>query len=111
VVITSLPTLQVASAGHHRHEEPTRGTTMSSTEPTSGTDREPGWVEIRVKGHLEARWSAWLDRLTLTRQDDGSTLIGGSVVDQSGLFGILHKLRDVALPPVSVMYIAGTSTL
>jgi len=39
---------------------------MSSTEPTSGTDREPGWVEIRVKGHLEARWSAWLDGLTLT---------------------------------------------
>jgi hypothetical protein len=44
------------------------------------------------------------------RQADGSTLIRGSVVDQSALFGILHKLRDVALPLVSVMYIAGTST-
>ncbi len=72
------------------------------------TDGEPptwGRVEIRVKGHLEPRWSDWLDGLTLTCEDGGTTLIEGRVVDQSALFGIIQRLRDLALPLISVQHI------
>jgi hypothetical protein len=62
----------------------------------------PGQYEIRVKGHLELRWAAWFDGMTLTRQDDGTTVIHGPVADQSALHGLLRKLNDIGLPLVSV---------
>ena len=67
-------------------------------------DAHSSWrrVEIRVKGHLEPRWSDWLDGLTLTCEDGGTTLIDGRVVDQSALFGVIERVRDLALPLVSV---------
>jgi hypothetical protein len=58
--------------------------------------------EIRVKGHLAARWSAWFDGLSLTNEPDGTTAIRGPVVDQAALHGLLQKLRDVGLPLVSL---------
>jgi hypothetical protein len=59
--------------------------------------------EIRVKGHLGHRWAAWFDGLSLTALDDGTTVISGSVVDQAALHGLLHKLRDVGIPLVSLI--------
>ena len=53
--------------------------------------------EIRVTGHLGARWAAWFDGLDLTTEDDGTTVIGGGLVDQAALHGLLQKLRDVGL--------------
>jgi len=58
--------------------------------------------EIRVKGHLGARWAAWFDGLSLTNDDDGITIIRGPVVDQAALHGLLQKLRDLAIPLVSL---------
>jgi hypothetical protein len=58
--------------------------------------------EIRVKGHLDPRWTAWFDGLSLTNQGDGTTVIHGPVVDQAALHGVLQKLRDVGLPLLSV---------
>jgi hypothetical protein len=58
--------------------------------------------EIRVKGHLGSRWSAWFDGLSLTSEDDGTTVIRGPVVDQAALHGLLHKLRDVGISLVSL---------
>lgn len=78
---------------------------MSDALPTHGEDPTWGRVEIRVRGHLEPRWSDWLDGLTLTREDDGTTLIEGPVVDQAALFGIIHRLRDLALPLISIMHL------
>ena len=78
---------------------------MSGTQPTPGEDPAPGRVQIRVRGHLEARWSSWLEGLTLTRQDDGTTVLEGPVVDQAALFGIIDRLRDMALPLISVAHL------
>lgn len=50
---------------------------------------------IRVDGHLDDHWSAWLDDLDLTRNDDGSTTITASVADQTQLHGVLARLRDI----------------
>jgi hypothetical protein len=63
---------------------------------------EAGQYEIRLQGHLDARWSAWFDGMTLTRADDGTTLLNGPVVDQAALHGLLHQLRDIGLVLVSV---------
>ncbi len=69
---------------------------------TTGRDHEPGLYEIRVGGHLEARWAACFDGMTLTRDSDGTTHIRGPVVDQAALHGLLHTVRDTGLPLVSV---------
>jgi GTPase len=50
---------------------------------------------IRVDGHLDDHWSAWLGALDLTRDDDGSTTVTISVVDQAQLHGVLAGLRDI----------------
>ena len=74
-----------------------------STTPTSTEDHhEPGRYEIRVKGHLENRWADWFEGLTITREDNGETLLAGTVADQAALHGWLRKVRDLGLPLISV---------
>ena len=68
----------------------------------SETADDPGQYEIRLKGHLDSRWSAWFDGLILTEDSDGTTVIHGSVIDQAALHGLLQKVRDIGLPLVSV---------
>jgi hypothetical protein len=58
--------------------------------------------EIRVGGHLDARWAAWFDGLSLTHEHDGTTVIRGPVVDQAALHGLLQRVRDLGLPLISV---------
>jgi hypothetical protein len=58
--------------------------------------------EIRLQGHLAARWSAWFDGLTVTNEPDGTTVISGPVADQAALHGLLQKARDVGMPLLSV---------
>jgi hypothetical protein len=75
---------------------------MNETPAAAGRRQEAGSYEIRLKGHLEARWAAWFDGLSLTHDTDGTTLIRGPVVDQASLHGLLQKVRDLGLPLVSV---------
>ncbi|MET0664814.1 MAG: hypothetical protein ABW008_04570 [Acidimicrobiales bacterium] len=58
--------------------------------------------EIRIEGRLSPRWVTWFDGLSVTPEEDGTTTIHGSVVDQAALHGLLQKLRDVGLPLISV---------
>jgi hypothetical protein len=58
--------------------------------------------EIRVKGRLASRWAEWFDGMTLSPDEDGTTVISGVVADQSALHGLLRKLGDLGLPLVSV---------
>ena len=75
---------------------------MRETHAPTGNRQGAGPYEIRVKGHLDARWVAWFDGLSLTLESDGTTLIHGVVADQAALHGLLQKVRDVGLPLVSV---------
>ena len=71
---------------------------LSSTE-----DRyEPGSYEIRIKGHLDKRWAAWFEGMTITLEEDGDTLLTGPVVDQAALHGLLKRVRDLGMSLVSV---------
>lgn len=55
----------------------------------------PTTYAIRVAGHLDDHWSAWLGRLHLTRDDDGTTTVTVPVADQAELHGVLAGLRDI----------------
>jgi hypothetical protein len=72
-----------------------------STVPAGRSDPPPSY-EIRLKGHLDPRWAAWFDGLSLSTENDGTTAIRGPVVDQAALHGLLQRLRDVGLPLISV---------
>jgi hypothetical protein len=69
---------------------------------STGPHHGPGRYEIRLKGHLDSRWAAWFDGLSLTNETDGTTIIRGPVADQSALHGLLQKVRDLGVPLVSV---------
>jgi hypothetical protein len=51
--------------------------------------------DIRVDGHLDDHWSAWLGELDMTRGADGSTTITVAIADQAQLHGVLAGLRDI----------------
>jgi hypothetical protein len=80
-----------------------------NTHPSTGSQPEAGLYEIRLEGHLDNRWAAWFDGLTLTHESDGTTVIHGQVVDQSALHGLLQKVRDLGLPLVSVIHVSPDS--
>jgi len=56
---------------------------------------ELGWYELRVRGHLDHRWSEWFGDVTLTHESDGTTTLCGPVVDQAALHSLLIKVRDL----------------
>lgn len=61
-----------------------------------------GIYRIRVKGHLDDRWSTAFDGMSLQREDDGTTVLAGPVVDQAALHGLIARVRDLGLPLLSV---------
>jgi hypothetical protein len=63
---------------------------------------KPTVYRIRIKGHLDNQWTDWFEGLTITLEEDGTTLLTGMVVDQSALHGLLKKVRDLGMPLVSV---------
>jgi hypothetical protein len=65
-----------------------------------------GRYEIRLKGHLDDRWAAWFGGLTITLEEDGDTLLSGTVVDQAALHGLLKKVRDLGMPLLSVNFVS-----
>lgn len=73
----------------------------TSTATNLDLDRSQQY-EIRVRGHLDERWSDWFDGMTITLTEDGDTLLTGPVVDQAALYGLLRKVRDVGMPLASV---------
>ena len=71
---------------------------MRST-PSTG----PRFYEIRINGHLDARWATWFEGMTLTADADGTTVVRGVLADQAALHGVLQRLRDAGLPLISIV--------
>lgn len=57
---------------------------------------------FRVKGVLDGKWSEWFEGMKVQPQPNGETLLAGPVADQAALHGLLHKIRDMGLPLLSV---------
>lgn len=65
----------------------------------------PAVYEIRVQGRLDSDyWSQWFDGMIVT-VINGETLLRGPVADQAALYGLISRLRDLALPLLSVRII------
>ena len=75
---------------------------MSDKQTFDEKYNQPQCYEIRLKGHLDARWANRFEGLTITLEEDGDTLLTGPVIDQAALHGLLKKVRDLGLPLVSV---------
>lgn len=73
----------------------------SSTATNLDVDRSQQY-EIRIRGHLDERWSDWFGGMAITLDDDGDTLLTGPVVDQAALYGLLRKVRDAGMSLYSV---------
>src|SRR5947199_3096657 len=72
--------------------------------PTSSTRSR---YAIRVQGHLDARWSEWLEGMTLTHEEGGVTRLEGPIRDQAALRGLLNRLWDLHLTIVTVQRLGG----
>lgn len=68
-------------------------------------DCEPRLYQIRVKGHLDPRWTDKFENLSIVHWNDGTTVLSGPVVDQAALHGLLRKVRDLSLPLISVVQV------
>lgn len=75
---------------------------MSEIHSPIDDHNEPELYEIRIKGHLDDRWTSWFEGLTLMFEDNGDTLLTGLVTDQAALQGLLKKVRDLGMPLISV---------
>jgi hypothetical protein len=58
--------------------------------------------EIVVHGHLTPEWEAVFEGMEVICLPNGSTLITGSLADQSELYGLLMRLRDLGITLISV---------
>jgi hypothetical protein len=75
---------------------------MRETRASTRAYHEPGLYEIRIKGHLDDRWADWFEGMSITREDNGETLLRGPVADQAALYGVLRRVRDLGLPLLSM---------
>ena len=76
---------------------------MNATHVSTENHHEPGVYEIRLKGHLDARWARRFEGLTLSHASDRTTTLAGPVVDQAALHGLLRKVRDLGMLLISVI--------
>ncbi|MBN2086356.1 MAG: SDR family NAD(P)-dependent oxidoreductase [Anaerolineales bacterium] len=69
----------------------------------TGAGSPPLIAEIRVGAWLEDGPAAkWFPGFSMRRVRDGESLLRGPLPDQAALFGVLHRLRDLAIPLRSV---------
>jgi hypothetical protein len=64
---------------------------------------QPMTYQIEIQGHLDLRWTDWFGGVTITLEENGNTFLTSPVIDQSALYGLIKKVRDLAMPLVSVV--------
>lgn len=83
-----------------RRQTPIAGNAVSEEDRKHSLESQV--YQIRIKGHLNNSWSEWFEGLSMTHEEDGTTVLTGPVADQPALHGLLVKIRDLGLPLVSV---------
>ncbi len=63
--------------------------------------------KIKIKGHLDIKWADWFDGMQIIHENDGTTTLMGTVIDQAALQGILKKISNLNLELISVNKING----
>lgn len=59
-------------------------------------------VEVTIKGHIDPEWEGWFEGLVIKLCETDTTQLTGLVPDQSALYGILSRVRDLGLELISI---------
>ena len=81
---------------------------MSNQHNQSSSPKNSVIYQITLEGHLNNQWSRWFEGMDITQLESGETLLTGAVTDQSALFGLLKKIRDLGLILVGVVRVKPT---
>ena len=58
--------------------------------------------EIRVRGHLDQRLLHWLNEAQVVNQPNGEAVLTMTIADQTELYSVLIKMRDLGLPLIAL---------
>ena len=56
---------------------------------------------IKLKGHLDNKWSDWFAEMAIS-SEGGETILIGRLADQAALHGLLIRIRDLNLTLLQV---------
>lgn len=73
------------------------------------TEQQPIY-QIKVEGHLGDMWANCFEGLTISQEQDGTSVLTGPVADQAALHGLLVRIRNLCLPLVSVNRVASPAS-
>jgi len=59
------------------------------------------YYRIKLKSHLEGKWSDWFEGMVISHEG-AVTILSGQLEDQAALHGILNRIRDLNLTLLSV---------
>ncbi len=62
----------------------------------------PSYIRITLGDHLPEHSTLWFDGLNITNMPNGHAVVHGMVADQSALFGILLRIRDLGIHLLSL---------
>ena len=60
------------------------------------------YYAIRVKGHLDSSWQDRFGGLCIEQQETGTTLLAGTLPDQTALHGVLLQIVRLGLTLLSL---------
>ena len=63
---------------------------------------------ICIEGHLDKKWSDWLQGMSVRHEADGTTTLEGPLSDQAALHGVLNQMRDPGVPIISFRKVEST---
>ena len=66
-------------------------------------------VHIHVRERIDPRWAEWFSGLTIEHAGGGGSILAGRLADQSALYGVLSKMRDLGLSLSSLSCDCGES--
>jgi hypothetical protein len=55
-----------------------------------------------VKGHLSDQWANWYAGLEIENRQEGEAVLTGPLPDQSALYGVLGRMRDLGVALISL---------
>ncbi len=58
--------------------------------------------EITVQGHISSRWASHFNGMRVCCREDGNTHILSDAIDQSALYGLLMRMRDLGMTLISI---------
>ncbi len=75
---------------------------MSIDQNQNSYQNKSNLYQIKLKGSLEVRNGERFEGFSITLDEEGNTLLTGTVIDQAVLYGVLKKIRDLGISLISV---------